>query len=105
MDSKFAARIGSNRDYQAIVADLAKLRSDMTQLANHLANHLAKGSASAVNAAQAQLTAEANRLMDVASMAGKSAAKSVEAQLGAHPARSVMLAFALGFVNSRLLSH
>jgi len=100
MDSKFATRIENSQDYKAIVADLARLRSDMTRLANHLAS----GSVSAANAAQTQLTAEANRLMAAANTAGRSTAKSVEAQLGAHPARTVLLAFALGFISSRLLS-
>jgi hypothetical protein len=79
---------------------LATLRADLSRLTSHLAD----GAAGAAGTAKSTLSAEAQHLSDVAAAAGKSTATSIEAQIDAHPVISLMIAFALGLVGSRLLA-
>ena len=99
MENKILAQLENGKDYNAILADLASLRADVAGLANHMAGATRAATANA----QSSMTAEATRMMDAATQAGKSTAKTVEAQIDAHPALSLLMAFALGFVGSRLL--
>lgn len=101
MDTKHpvAATEGS-ADFKAMMADLAALRADVAQLAVH-------AKSSTVNAAEsaaAQASAEATRLMGSVTEASKASSKAVERQIELHPVISLMLAFGLGFIGSRLLT-
>ena len=93
------SKLENGQEYQAVLADLAALRADIAALAAHMTN----GSMRAATTAANDMTAEAARLYDGAAAAGKSSAKAVEAQIEAHPLMSLILAFSLGFVGSRLL--
>ena len=93
------SKVENGQEYQAVLADLASLRADISALAAHVTN----GSMRAATTAANDMTAEAARLYDGAAAAGKSSAKAVEAQIEAHPLMSLILAFSLGFVGSRLL--
>ena len=93
------SKLENGQEYQAVLADLAALRADIAALATHMTN----GSMRAATTAANDMTAEATRLYDGAAAAGKSSAKAVEAQIEAHPLMSLILAFSLGFVGSRLL--
>ena len=83
--------------------------SDLLPVSNNenflqdVAAHMTNGSLRAATTAANDMTAEATRLYDGAAAAGKSSAKAVEAQIDAHPLMSLILAFTLGFVGSRLL--
>lgn len=89
----------NGRDYTAIAADLASLRADVAGLANHMA----AATRSAASKTQSNVTAEAARMIDAATDAGKTTARTVEAQVDAHPVISLLLAFVIGFLGSRLL--
>ncbi|MBW6506873.1 MAG: hypothetical protein K0B00_09005 [Rhodobacteraceae bacterium] len=100
MDTKHPTAIESSSEFKAMMADLASLRSDVAQLAVHVKS-------STVNAAESaaeQVSAEATRLMGSVTEASKASAKAVERQVDLHPVASLMLAFGLGFVGSRLLT-
>lgn len=101
MDMKHpATAVESSSEFKAMMADLAALRADVAQLAGHVKS-------STVNAAEVaagQVSAEATRLMGTVSDVSKSSVKAVERQIDAHPLVSLMLAFSLGFVGSRLLT-
>lgn len=99
MENKILSQMENGKDYNAILADMASLRADVASLANHMAG----ATKAAANTAQSSMSTEANRMIDVATEAGRSTAKSLETQIDAHPTLSLMIAFALGFVGSRLL--
>lgn len=101
MDMKHpVAAIESSSEFKAMLADLAALRADVAQLAGHVKS-------STVNAAEGaaeQVSAEATRLMGSVTDASKASVKAVERQIDMHPLVSLLLAFGLGFVGSRLLA-
>lgn len=95
-----AAVANSNPDLTAIMADLAALRADLAKLA-------IGAKASTLTAAEAgalQMRAEAGRMYDGLSDAGKKSVTAVEQKIDDHPIMSLMLAFALGAIGSRLLA-
>lgn len=90
----------TSAEFKALMADLATLRTDVA----HLAGSMKTSAVSAASTAASQLNGEATRLMGSVSEAGKSSVNAVERQVEAHPLVSLMLAFSLGFVGSRLLA-
>ena len=101
MDMKHpVAAIEGSADFKAMMADLATLRADVAQLAVHVKSSTVNA---AGNAAE-QVSAEATRLVGTVTDASKASAKAVERQIDLHPVASLMLAFSLGFVGSRLLA-
>ena len=100
MDMKTpATTIENSAEFKAMMADLASLRADVAQLAGHVK----AGTLSAAETAAERVSAEASRLTGAVTDASKASAKAVEHQIDAHPIVSLMLAFCLGFVGSRLL--
>jgi len=101
MDTKNpVTAVESSPEFKAMMADLAALRVDVAQLATHVKS----GTVNAAEAAAGQVSAEATRLMGTVSDASKASVKAVERQIDTHPLVSLMLAFCLGFVGSRLLT-
>ncbi|PKP70157.1 MAG: hypothetical protein CVT82_07895 [Alphaproteobacteria bacterium HGW-Alphaproteobacteria-4] len=101
MDNKNpVTAIENSTEFKAMMADLAALRADVAQLAGHVK----ASTVSAAETAAGQVSAEATRLMGTVSDASKTSVKAVERQIDAHPLVSLMLAFSLGFVGSRLLA-
>jgi ElaB/YqjD/DUF883 family membrane-anchored ribosome-binding protein len=92
--------IETSEEIKGLIADLAALRADVS----HLASHLKSSAVNAAEVAAGQASAEATRLMDKVSDASKTSIGAVERQIDAHPLASLMLAFSLGFVGSRLLA-
>lgn len=90
----------TSAEFKALMAEFATLRTDVALLAGRMKS-------TAVHAAEnaaGQIGGEATRLMGSVSDAGKSSVNAVERQVEAHPLVSLMVAFSLGFVGSRLLS-
>ncbi len=101
MDTKNpVTAIESSAEFKAMMADLAALRADVAKLAGYVKS----SSVSAAESAAEQVSAEATRLMGTVTDASKSSLKAVERQIDLHPMASLMLAFGLGFVGSRLLA-
>ena len=100
MDTKTQMKNDTAPDLEAITSELATLRSELAAFAKHAV----KAPAEAAAEVSDRLQASANDMMDKARSAGQATASSVEAQIEAHPVASIVLAFALGLVTSRLLA-
>jgi ElaB/YqjD/DUF883 family membrane-anchored ribosome-binding protein len=101
MDTKNTSKDMENLpEFKAMMADLSALRADVALLAGHVK----ASTVSAAEAAAGQVSAEATKLMGSVANAGKSSAKAVERQIDAHPLVSLLLAFSLGFIGSRLIA-
>ncbi len=101
MDTKLSQiTTDASADIKALMADFAALRADVARLTSSLKTDAVRAAESAAT----QVNTEATRLMGSATDAGKSSVAAVERQVDAHPLVSLMLAFSLGFVGSRLLT-
>jgi len=90
----------SNPDLDAIVSDLASLRRDLAALTDHLKI----GAVSGAKSAARDVAGEAERLYDNLAAQGERSMKALGRQVEEQPVMSLLLAFALGFAGSRLLS-
>jgi|SRR5579859_6215074 len=90
----------SNPDFDAIVSDLAALRRDLSALTDHLKI----GAVSGAKGAARDVAGEVERLYDNFAAQGERSMKALGQQVEKQPVMSLLLAFALGFAGSRLLS-
>jgi hypothetical protein len=90
----------SNPDLDAIVSDLASLKRDLAALTDHLKI----GAVSGAKAAAQDVAGEAERLYGNLAAQGERSMKALGRQVEEQPVMSLLLAFALGFAGSRLLS-
>jgi ElaB/YqjD/DUF883 family membrane-anchored ribosome-binding protein len=92
---------GSSPNPEALMDDIAALRRDFATLTAHL-------KAGAVNeaarSAAGHLSDEADRLYEDLAGQGERLAKALSRQVHEQPLASVLAAFGLGFIISRLLS-
>jgi hypothetical protein len=95
---------GSSPDLEAIVSDLASLRRDITTLTDHLKIDAIDGVRGAAREAAGHLGDEAERLYSSLAAQGERSLKALGRQVEEQPMMSLLLAFALGFAGSRLLS-
>lgn len=95
---------GSNPDLEVIVSDLASLRRDITTLTDHLKIGAVNGAKGAARDAAGHLGDEAERLYSSLAAQGQRSLKALGRQVEEQPMMSLLLAFALGFAGSRLLS-
>jgi hypothetical protein len=95
---------GSNPDLEAIVSDLASLRRDIMTLTNHFKIDAINGAKGAARDAAGDLGDEAERLYSSLAAQGERSMKALGRQVEEQPIMSLLLAFALGFAGSRLLS-
>ncbi len=87
-------------DIQSIMNDLASLRDDIAQLTKHVGNNAFEAS----NAAADQIGAEATKAYNNMAAQGQRSAKKIGQQVEEQPLTALLIAFALGFVGSRVLS-
>ena len=104
MDIKSPSRADISADYQAVMAEMADLRAELANLAHHMTQATGAGISAGPAKLAATLTDEATHLIDATTAKAKSSAGAIEAQIEAHPVASLLLAFAAGFVGSRLLA-
>jgi ElaB/YqjD/DUF883 family membrane-anchored ribosome-binding protein len=88
-------------DLAALMNDLAALKRDFAALTGHL--KAGAGSAAARDVAE-QLGDEMHRLYEALGQRGERTAKALSRQVEEQPLASVLVAFGLGFILSRLLS-
>lgn len=86
-------------DIEAIGDDIASLKRDLAALAEHVK----RGAVSGATGAAAQLSSEASDLYDRVASESANSAKALSRQIEEQPLTSLLIAFALGFVGSRLL--
>jgi hypothetical protein len=86
-------------DIEAIGDDIASLKRDLAALAEHVK----RGAVSSATGAAAQLSSEAAEIYDRLASEGANSARALSRQVEAQPLTSLLIAFALGFIGSRLL--
>jgi ElaB/YqjD/DUF883 family membrane-anchored ribosome-binding protein len=90
-------------DFDAIVDDLAALKRDLAVLVSQIKSGARKGANGAAENAFDQLGDGINHLYDSAAVQGTRAAKAIGRQVEEQPVASLLLAFGVGFIASRLL--
>ncbi|MEP6828558.1 MAG: hypothetical protein ABJA10_10845 [Aestuariivirga sp.] len=87
-------------DIQSIMNDLASLRDDIAALTKHVSNNAYDAS----SAAAGEVGAGATKVYNNMAAQGQRSAKAIGQQVEEQPLTALLIAFALGFVGSRMLS-
>jgi len=90
-------------DFDAVVEDLAALRRDFTALIGQLKSGAFKGANDATENVLGELGDRANRLYDNVTAQGRRSAKAIGRQVEEQPVMSLLVAFGVGFIASRML--
>ena len=91
-------------DFDAIIRDVAALRQDFADLMSQMKSGAFKGANEAAENILGQLGDKANHLYDNVSAQGQRSVKAIGRQVEERPIASLLIAFGVGFVASRLLS-
>ncbi|HYM03962.1 MAG TPA: hypothetical protein VET85_13505 [Stellaceae bacterium] len=91
-------------DFQAISADIAALKNDIAGLMRHLKLRATEGADTLVRDAAGHVGDEALRAYQALAGQGERSVKAIGRQIEAQPVMSLLLAFAAGFLGSRLLA-
>lgn len=91
-------------DFDAIVSDLAVLRQDFADLMSQMKSGALKGANGAAENILNQLGDRAGHLYDSVTAQGERSVKAVSRQVEERPVASLLVAFGVGFIASRLLS-
>ena len=90
----------SDIDVQPIMSELASLREDIAALTKHVIGNTYDAS----SAAASQMGAEATKVYNNMAAQGQRSAKLIGQQVEQQPLTTLLIAFALGFVDSRMMS-
>jgi ElaB/YqjD/DUF883 family membrane-anchored ribosome-binding protein len=90
-------------DFDAIVDDLAALKRDFAALMSQMRSGSFKGASDAAENAIGQLGARANHFYDSVAAQGERSAKAIGRQVEERPVASLLIAFGIGLIASRLL--
>jgi hypothetical protein len=88
-------------DIEAITDDISALKRDLAALVDHVKS----GAVASAAGAATQLSDGAHDIYGRLAAEGANSAKMISRQVEEQPMVSLLVAFALGFVGSRLLSH
>ena len=91
-------------DFDAIIRDVAALRQDFADLMSQMKSGALKGANDAAESILGQLGDKANHLYDNVSAQGQRSVKAIGRHVEERPIVSLLIAFGVGFVASRLLS-
>lgn len=91
-------------DFDAIVSDLAALRQDFADLMSQMKSGALKGANGAAENILSQLGDRVSHLYDSVTAQGERSVKAVSRQVEERPVVSLLVAFGVGFIASRLLS-
>jgi ElaB/YqjD/DUF883 family membrane-anchored ribosome-binding protein len=91
-------------DFGAIVRDIAALRQDFADLMSQMKSGALKGANGAAEDALGELSDKAKHLYDRVTAQGERTVKAVGRQVEERPVMSLLIAFGVGFIASRLLS-
>ena len=92
-------------DLHAIMSDIASLQRDLATLAGHFKNGAVNGVSDAARSAAGQIGEQASRAYDNWAVQGDRSVKAISKQIEEQPVMSLLIAFGLGFLGSRLLAH
>ena len=101
---KDAAGAEAGTDLQAIVSDIASLKHDLAALAGHLKTGVSAAAADGARSAAGQIGEEATHVYQTLEAQGERSATAITHYVKEQPAMSLLIAFAAGFLGSRLLS-
>jgi len=91
-------------DFDAIIRDVAALRQDFADLMSQMKSGAFKEANEAAENILGQLGDKANHLYDNVSAQGQRSVKAIGRQVEERPIVSLLIAFGVGFVASRLLT-
>ena len=91
-------------DFDAIIRDVAALRQDFADLMSQMKSGALKGANDTAENLLGQLGDKANHLYDNVSAQGQRSVKAIGRHVEERPIVSLLIAFGVGFVASRLLS-
>lgn len=91
-------------DIEAIVDDLAALKRDLATLMSHLKTDALNGAGEAAQGAIGRISDQAESIYESLAAQGKRSGKAIGRQVEEQPVVSLLIAFAVGFCASRLLS-
>ena len=90
--------------FDAIADDLAALKRDLAILMNHMKTDALNGASEAAQSAIGRIGDRAEDIYESLAAQRKRSGKAIGRQVEAQPVVSLLLAFAVGFCVSRLLS-
>lgn len=102
--TKVSPETDTTVDFDAIIRDVAALRQDFADLMSQMKSGALKGANGAAENILGQLGDRASRLYDSATVQGERSVKAVSRQVEERPMVSLLVAFGVGFIVSRLLS-
>jgi ElaB/YqjD/DUF883 family membrane-anchored ribosome-binding protein len=91
-------------DIDAIVDDLAALKRDLATLMSHLKTDALNGASEAAQGAIGRIGDQAESIYESLAAQGKRSGKAIGRQVEEQPVVSLLIAFAVGYCASRLLS-
>lgn len=91
-------------DFAAVVEDLAALRRDFSALMSQMKSGAYDGASDAAEKVLGQLGDKANHLYDSVAAQGERSAKAIGRQIEEQPVMTLLIAFGVGLIASRLLS-
>ena len=101
--SKANSDVDAPADFDAVVEDLAALRRDFAALVGQLKSGAFKGANDAAENMLGELGDRANRLYDSVAAQGQRSAKAIGRQIEEQPVMSLLVAFGVGLIASRML--
>ncbi|HSY89122.1 MAG TPA: hypothetical protein VLA85_21340 [Verrucomicrobiae bacterium] len=91
-------------DFDAVATDLAMLKRDVAALMSQLKSGAVRGAKEAAEDTLDQLGERASRLYDKVAAQGARSTEAISRQVEEQPIASLLIAFGVGFIVSRLLS-
>ncbi len=91
-------------DFDAVAADLAMLKRDMAALMSQLKSGAVRGAKEAAENTFDELSERASDLYDKVAAQGERSAEAISRRVEEQPIASLLIAFGVGFIVSRLLS-
>jgi ElaB/YqjD/DUF883 family membrane-anchored ribosome-binding protein len=91
-------------DFDAIATDLAMLKRDVAALMSQLKSGAVRGAKEAAENTLDELSDRASRLYDKLATEGERSAEAISRRVEEQPIASLLIAFGVGFIVSRLLS-
>jgi len=98
------AEVEKNSDLETIMSDIASLKRDVGALAEHLRTGAVDHATGAGRNATTRLSDEARRLYGNLAEQGQHSVKALSRHVEEQPVTSLLVAFALGMIGSRMLS-
>jgi len=101
---KIASEVDKNSDFEVITNDIASLKRDFAALAEHMKAGVVNRATEVGQDASARVREEARRLYGNLAEQGQHSVNALGRQVEQQPVISLLIAFALGLIGSRILS-